>query len=334
MGVYIIAEMGDNHNGDSRLAFQLVDEAVNAGADCVKFQVFKTEEIITLHAQKAEYQKNNTGTDENQFEMVKKLELDFSVYEELFAYCKTKEIDFLATAFDIPSVDFLQNLGMEKWKIPSGEITNLPLLIRIAQTGKPIIMSTGMCTMKEIQAALDVLEQNGAGNISLLHCNTEYPTPFEDVNLRAMKTMEETFGKPVGYSDHTVGIEVPVAAVAMGAAIIEKHYTLDKNMEGPDHKASLNPEELKEMVKAVRNIEKAMGDGVKVPSASERKNIDIARKSIVARGAIKKGETFTEDNLAAKRPGGGMSPMRWFDVIGTTAGRDYEADEMIMPEGK
>ena len=334
MGVYIIAEMGDNHNGDSKLAFRLVDEAVNAGADCVKFQVFKTEEIITLHAQKAEYQKNNTGTDENQFEMVKKLELDFSVYEELFAYCKTKKIDFLATAFDIPSVDFLQNLGMEKWKIPSGEITNLPLLIRIAQTGKPIIMSTGMCTMEEIQAALDVLEQNGAGNISLLHCNTEYPTPFEDVNLRAMKTMEETFGKPVGYSDHTVGIEVPVAAAAMGAAIIEKHYTLDKNMEGPDHKASLNPEELKEMVKAVRNIEKAMGDGVKVPSASEQKNIDIARKSIVARRAIKKGETFTEDNLAAKRPGSGISPMRWFDVIGTTAGRDYEADEMIMPEGK
>lgn len=334
MGVYIIAEMGDNHNGDSALAFRLVDEAVNAGADCVKFQVFKTEEIISCHAPKAEYQKNNTGTDENQFEMVKKLELDFSVYEELFAYCKMKEIDFLATAFDIPSVDFLQKLGMEKWKIPSGEVTNLPLLIRIAQTGKPIIMSTGMCTMEEIRKALDVLEQNGAGNISLLHCNTEYPTPFEDVNLRAMKTMEATFGKPVGYSDHTVGIEVPVAAAAMGAVIIEKHYTLDKNMEGPDHKASLNPEELKDMVKAVRNIEKAMGDGVKAPSASERKNIDIARKSIVARKTIRRGEIFTEDNLAVKRPGGGISPMGWFDVIGTTAGRDYEADEMIMPDGK
>lgn len=332
MGVYIIAEMGDNHNGDRSLAFRLVDEAVNAGADCVKFQVFKTEEIISRHAQKAEYQKKNTGTDENQFEMVKKLELDFSVYEELFAYCKTKEIDFLATAFDIPSVDFLQNLGMEKWKIPSGEITNLPLLIRIAQTGKPIIMSTGMCTMEEIQTALNVLEQNGAGNVSLLHCNTEYPTPFEDVNLRAMKTVEETFGKPVGYSDHTVGIEVPVAAVAMGAAIIEKHYTLDKNMEGPDHKASLNPRELKEMVRAVRNIERAMGDGIKAPSPSERKNIDIARKSIVARRTIRKGEIFTEDNLAVKRPGNGISPMKWFDIIGRRAGKDYSADEMIIPD--
>lgn len=332
MGVYIIAEMGDNHNGDRSLAFRLVDEAVNAGADCVKFQVFKTEEIISRHAQKAEYQKKNTGTDENQFEMVKKLELDFSVYEELFAYCKTKEIDFLATAFDIPSVDFLQNLGMEKWKIPSGEITNLPLLIRIAQTGKPIIMSTGMCTMEEIQTALNVLEQNGAGNVSLLHCNTEYPTPFEDVNLRAMKTMEETFCKPVGYSDHTVGIEVPVAAVAMGAVIIEKHYTLDKNMEGPDHKASLNPRELKEMVRAVRNIERAMGDGIKAPSPSERKNIDIARKSIVARRTIRKGEIFTEDNLAVKRPGNGISPMKWFDIIGRRAGKDYSADEMIIPD--
>lgn len=332
MGIYIIAEMGDNHNGDSALAFRLVDEAIGAGADCVKFQVFKTEEIICRDAQKAEYQKNNTGTEENQFEMVKKLELDFSVYEELFAYCREKGIDFLATAFDIPSVDFLQKLGMEKWKIPSGEITNLPLLIRIAQTGKPIIMSTGMCTMEEIRTALDVLEQNGAGQISLLHCNTEYPTPFEDVNLRAMQTMEETFGKPVGYSDHTVGIEVPVAAAAMGAVIIEKHYTLDKNMEGPDHKASLNPKELKEMVTAVRNIEKAMGDGVKTPSPSEKKNIDIARKSIVARKAIKKGDILTEDNLAAKRPGSGISPMRWFDVLGRVAKKDYEADEMIIFE--
>lgn len=329
MGVYIIAELGDNHNGKPEYAFQLVDKAVEAGVDCVKFQVFKTEEIISFKAEKAEYQIANTGNDENQFEMVKKLELGFDVYVKLYEYCKKKNIDFLATAFDLPSADFLDHLGMPFWKIPSGEITNLPLLIRIAKSNKPIIMSTGMCTMEEIKTAIHVLKTHGAGIIRLLHCNTEYPTPYKDVNLRAMATMRETFGVEVGYSDHTSGIEVPIAAVAMGAAIIEKHFTLDKNMEGPDHKASLTPNELKAMVQAIRNTECALGDSVKKPSPSESKNITIARKSIVARRPIKAGEIFTEENLAVKRPGNGLSPMMWFEVLGQVSQSDYELDEMI-----
>lgn len=329
MGVYIIAEAGDNHNGNFDLAIRLVDVAKASGADCVKFQTFITDEVISTLAEKAEYQKENTGTNESQYEMVKKLELSFDQFRQLKAYCDSVGISFLSTPFDLPSIAFLNELNLPFWKIPSGEITNLPYLIEIAKTGKDVVMSTGMCTMDEIETALTILRSNGAGHISLLHCNTEYPTPFSDVNLRAMKTLEERFHCPVGYSDHTQGIEIPIAAVAMGATIIEKHFTLDHTMEGPDHKASLEPEELKTMVTAIRRIEQAMGNGVKEPSLSEKKNIPIARKSIVARRAIAKGELLTEDNLAIKRPGDGISPMEWFKVLGTTAVRDFQPDEKI-----
>ncbi|MEE1250762.1 MAG: N-acetylneuraminate synthase [Lachnospiraceae bacterium] len=327
--VFIIAEAGDNHNGNFDLALQLVDKAVEAGADCVKFQTFVTENVVSKFAEKAEYQKENTGADENQYEMIKKLELSFDQFREIQAYCQKKGIIFLSTPFDLDSIDFLQEINIPFWKIPSGEITNLPYLIRIAKTGKDIILSTGMSTMEEIASALDILKCNGAGKITLLHCNTEYPTPYEDVNLRAMKTLKDTFQVPVGYSDHTQGIEVPIAAVASGACVIEKHFTLDKTMEGPDHKASLEPDELKNMVSAIRNIEKAMGAEEKFPTKSEKKNITIARKSIVAKCDIKKGEQLTEDNLYVKRPGDGISPMKWFDVIGTTAIRNFKEDELI-----
>lgn len=328
MGVYIIAEAGDNHNGQFDLAIRLIDVAAAAGADCVKFQTFKTEEVISKYAKKAQYQIDTTG-DETQFDMVKKLELPFDDFIKLHAYCQNKQIAFLSTPFDIPSVSFLQTLHLPLWKIPSGEITNLPYLLAVANTKKPVILSTGMCSMEEIQSAVTVLKENGTPKITLLHCNTEYPTPFEDVNLHAMRTLKERFGMDVGYSDHTTGIEVPIAAAALGASVIEKHFTLDKNMEGPDHRASLDPLELRAMVASIRNIEKAMGDGIKKPSPSERKNIDIARKSIVARRPIKKGETFSEDNITAKRPGSGISPMRWFEVLGTTAKRDFEEDALI-----
>lgn len=327
--VFIIAEAGDNHNGNFDLALQLVDKAVEAGADCVKFQTFITENVISKFAEKADYQKENTGTQESQYEMVKKLELSFEQFREIQAYCRKKGILFLSTPFDLDSIDFLQEIEIPFWKIPSGEITNLPYLEKIAETGKDIILSTGMSTMEEIGDAVSVLRKKGAGEITLLHCNTEYPTPFADVNLRAMKTMADTFGVSVGYSDHTVGIEIPVAAAAMGAAVIEKHFTLDKNMEGPDHKASLEPEELKQMVSSIRHIEQALGDGIKQPSSSEKKNIDIARKSIVARRDIKKGEVFTEENLYIKRPGNGISPMRWYELIGKRAVRDFKEDELI-----
>lgn len=326
---FIIAEAGDNHNGSMELAYRLIDEAAAAGADCVKFQTFVTEEVISKRAEKAEYQKETTGDGESQFEMVKKLELSFEEFRNLKAYADQKKILFLSTPFDIPSVDFLEELNVPCFKIPSGEITNLPYLIHIAKKGKPVILSTGMAEMEEIGEAVNVLRENGADQIALLHCNTEYPTPVEDVNLRAMLTLKETFQVCVGYSDHTKGIEVPAAAVALGAKIIEKHFTLDHNMEGPDHKASLEPQELCAMVRTVRNIEKALGDGVKTASSSEKKNIVIARKSIVARRKIRKGETLTEDNLAVKRPANGISPMKWFDVLGTQAVRDFEEDEMI-----
>lgn len=328
--VFIIAEAGDNHNGDYNLALKLVDKAVEAGADCVKFQTFVTENVISKFAEKADYQKENTGEEESQYEMVKKLELSFEQFRMIKAYCDNKGIMFLSTPFDLDSIDFLEELDIPFWKIPSGEITNLPYLEKIARTKKDIILSTGMSTMEEIEKALAVLRENGAGEITLLHCNTEYPTPFEDVNLRAMKTMKETFATKVGYSDHTVGIEVPVAAVAMGAAVIEKHFTLDKNMEGPDHKASLEPEELKAMVASIRNIEKALGVSEKKPSPSEIKNINIARKSIVAKRAIKEGEILTEENLYIKRPGNGISPMRWYEIIGTKAVKDFVEDELIV----
>ena len=329
MSVYIIAEAGDNHNGDFHLALKLIDVAVGSGADCVKFQTFVTEEVISRRAKKAEYQKASTGSDESQFEMVKKLELSFKDFQDLNAYCQSKRIQFLSTPFDLPSIAFLDTLDMPFWKIPSGEVTNLPYLLAIAKTKKPVVMSTGMCEMTEIRAAMEVLRANGTPKITLLHCNTEYPTPFEDVNLRAMLTMKEHFGVDVGYSDHTKGIEVPIAAVAMGATIIEKHFTLDRNMQGPDHKASLEPQELADMVKSIRNIEKSLGNGVKVPSPSERKNIEIARKSIVARCTIKKGDFLTEENITTKRPGNGISPMRWFEVLGTKAIHDFGEDDLI-----
>ena len=327
--IFIIAEAGDNHNGNLELAFQLVDKAAQAGADCVKFQTFVTEEVISKRAEKAEYQKESTGADESQYEMVKKLELTFDNFRQLQQYAKEKGLMFLSTPFDIPSVDFLNSIDIPCFKIPSGEITNLPYLIRIAQTGRDIILSTGMAEIEEIEAAVKALRENGAGEISLLHCNTEYPTPMEDVNLRAMLTLKEKFSVRVGYSDHTKGIEVPIAAAAMGAEIIEKHFTLDHNMEGPDHKASLEPDELKAMVEGIRNIEKALGNGIKTASRSEKKNMDIARKSIVARRKIAKGETLTEDNLAVKRPGNGISPMKWYEILGTKAVRDCGEDEMI-----
>ena len=327
--VYIIAEAGDNHNGDFNTALKLVDVAKRAGADCVKFQTFVTEEIISKYAEMAEYQKKNTGKEESQFEMVKRLELSFDEFRKIKEYCDRVGIQFLSTPFDLKSVDFLNELGVLFFKIPSGEITNYPYLIKIAHTGKPVVMSTGMCEPDEILAAINVLEKNGSGEITLLHCNTEYPTPLKDVNLYAMRTMKKMFGKKVGYSDHTKGIEVPVAAVALGACVIEKHFTLDKNMPGPDHKASLEPDELGRMVKNIRNIEIALGDGVKRVSESERKNIAIARKSIVARRNIQEGEILTEENLAVKRPGTGINPMQWMEVLGTRAVRDFKEDELI-----
>ena len=327
--VYIIAEAGDNHNGDFNTALKLVDVAKRAGADCVKFQTFVTEEIISKYAEMAEYQKKNTGKEESQFEMVKRLELSFDEFRKIKEYCDRVGIQFLSTPFDLKSVDFLNELGVPFFKIPSGEITNYPYLIKIAHTGKPVVMSTGMCEPDEILAAINVLEKNGSGEITLLHCNTEYPTPLKDVNLYAMRTMKKMFGKKVGYSDHTKGIEVPVAAVALGACVIEKHFTLDKNMPGPDHKASLEPDELGRMVKNIRNIEIALGDGVKRVSESERKNIAIARKSIVARRNIQEGEILTEENLAVKRQGTGINPMQWMEVLGTRAVRDFKEDELI-----
>lgn len=328
MSVYIIAEAGVNHNGSFDLACKLIDAAKEAGVDCIKFQTFKSENLVSRTAQKAEYQKETTG-DSSQRDMLKKLELSFSDFSRLKAYCEKKEICFLSTPFDFDSIDFLNSIDMPFWKIPSGEVTNLPYLLALAKTGKPVVMSTGMCTLQEIREAIDVLNENGIKEIKLLHCNTEYPTPFEDVNLKAMETMHNEFHLEVGYSDHTKGIEVPVAAVALGATIIEKHFTLDRNMEGPDHKASLEPQELAEMVKCIRNIEKAIGTGEKTPSPSEKKNIAVARKSIVAKTKIKTGDVFTEQNITAKRPGTGLSPMKWFDVLGKTALRDFEEDELI-----
>lgn len=329
MKTLIIAEAGVNHNGNFELAKQLVDKAVEAGADIVKFQTCKAENVISRYADKAEYQKETTGVNDSQLDMVRKLMLTYEEYGQLKEYCDQKGITFLSTAFDLPSVDYLHSIGMKLWKIPSGEITNLPLLIKIAKLHEPIIMSTGMSELSEVEDAVKVLKENGASDITLLHCTTEYPAPYEDVNLKAMETMRNTFGLPVGYSDHTKGIEVPVAAVALGACVIEKHFTLDRNMEGPDHKASLEPQELKQMVDSIRNVEKSIGDGIKKVSHSEEKNKDIARKSIIASKAIKAGEVFTEDNVTTKRPGNGINPMRWFDLLGKVAKHDYEEDYLI-----
>ena len=325
----IIAEAGVNHNGNLDLAFKMVDVAKNANVDIIKFQTGIPEKLISKYAEKADYQKKTTGTGESQLDMVRKLALSYDEYLALKRYCDKTGIRFLSTPFDLDSIAFLNAVEMPFWKIPSGELTNLPYLLAIAKTGKPVVMSTGMCKMDEIGAAIKVLKDNGTKDIKLLHCNTEYPTPFQDVNLRAMQTMRDAFGLEVGYSDHTPGIEVPIAAVAMGATIIEKHFTLDRNMEGPDHKASLEPDELAAMVRAIRNVEQVMGSGVKEPSKSEKKNIAIARKSIVAAKDIRKGEMLTEENLTTKRPGSGVSPMKWFDVIGTKAIRDFKEDELI-----
>lgn len=326
---FIIAEAGVNHNGNIEIAKKLIDIAVEAKVDAVKFQTFKTENLVSKNAKKAKYQEETTSRTESQFEMLKKLELDIETHKILIDYCKYKKIMFLSTAFDLESINTLNNLGIEIFKIPSGEITNYPYLRKIGMLRKKVILSTGMSNIEEIKAAIKVLKENGSIDITVLHCNTEYPTPMEDVNLNAMNTMKEILNVEIGYSDHTIGIEIPIAAVAMGAKVIEKHFTLDKNMEGPDHKASLEPNELKEMVKSIRNIDNAMGNGLKVPSKSEINNLVIVRKSIVANRIIKKGEKFTEDNLTCKRPGDGISPMRWKDVIGKVASKDFKEDEMI-----
>lgn len=329
MGVYIIAEAGVNHNGSLETAKKMIDLAKEAGADCIKFQTFKSKNIVSGRAEKAQYQKKNTSADETQLDMLRKLELSYDGFRELSDYCKKLQIEFMSTAFDLESVEFLQKLSLRVWKIPSGEITNLPYLINIAKLRQHIILSTGMCEMKEVEDAVNILRSYGTQSITLLHCTTEYPAPFEDINLNAMVTMRNSFQLPVGYSDHTQGIEIAIAAVALGATVIEKHFTLDKTMDGPDHKASLEPSELKAMVASIRNIEKGMGDGMKRPALSEKKNIAIARKSIVAKSVIKQGEVFTEDNLTTKRPGNGISPMQWFQVLGLTAKKDFEEDEMI-----
>lgn len=331
MHVFIIAEAGVNHNGDISLAKRLIDVAAEAGADAVKFQTFKTENLVSKQAQKADYQKETTDSNESQYEMIKKLELDVQTHHELMDYCYTKEILFLSTPFDNDSIRLLDEMGMMKFKIPSGELINPPHLRRLGALNKEIILSTGMGKIGEIETAIEVLEQAGTPRdmITVLHANTEYPTPMEDVNLNAMRTIAQTFGVKVGYSDHTLGIEVPTAAVAMGACIIEKHFTLDRMMEGPDHKASLEPDELIAMVKAIRNIEKALGDGIKRPSNSESKNIAVARKSIVAKRDIDVGEVFSEENITLKRPGNGISPLRWDEIIGQRAQKSYMADELI-----
>ena len=327
----IIAEAGVNHNGNIDMAKRLIEAAAEAGVDYVKFQTFKSEKLVSRHATKADYQKANTGGEDSQLKMLQQLELSRDDHFLLIEHCKKCGIKFLSTAFDLESIEFLHSLNLDLWKIPSGEITNLPYLRSIAQKGGRVIMSTGMCDLSDIEAALKVLISNGTPeeNITLLHCNTEYPTPWNDVNLRAMHDIAKRFNVPVGYSDHTRGIEVPIAAVALGATVIEKHFTLDNNLPGPDHKASLEPHQLKAMVDAIRHIECALGSGTKQVSESERKNMAIARKSIVAATEIKKGELFTPQNITVKRPGGGISPMKWDEVIGTTASHDYQPDEMI-----
>jgi N,N'-diacetyllegionaminate synthase len=330
-GTLIIAEAGVNHNGDIALARRLIDVAADAGADLVKFQTFSADCLVTRAAAKADYQTRTTGSNESQYEMLRRLELTVEMHKELMAYCAVCDIGFFSTGFDIKSVDLLVDLGQDRFKIPSGEITNLPYLRHIGRMGKSVILSTGMAEMEEIQSAIGVLEEAGTSRarITVLHCTTEYPTPMADVNLRAMLSIQKAFGVEVGYSDHTRGMEVAIAAVALGASVIEKHFTLDRNLPGPDHKASLEPEELKAMVAAIRNIEIALGDGVKRLTPSETRNIAVARKSLMASRGIRKGEVFSVENITAKRPGTGISPMRWDEVIGRTAPREFSADELI-----
>jgi N,N'-diacetyllegionaminate synthase len=329
--VLFIAEAGVNHNGDISLAKKLVDLAAEAGADIVKFQTFKAEALVTSNAKMAEYQVQNTKKEESQLEMLKRLELRFEDFVELQKYCREKKIGFLSTGFDLEAMEFLKTLKMGLWKVPSGEITNLPYLEFIGKCNEETIISTGMANLDEVKAAMDAVIKSGTSKdkITVLHCNTDYPTRFEDVHLNAMKTMKEKLGVKIGYSDHTPGVEVSVAAVALGATVIEKHFTLDKNLPGPDHKASLAPDELKTLVSQIRNIEKALGRSEKIPSAGEEKNIKVARKSIVAKKNISSGEIFTADNLTVKRPGNGINPMNWYEVIGKKASRNYSADELI-----
>lgn len=327
--VLIIAEAGVNHNGNLELAKKMAQTAKECGADIVKFQTAKLSSLVTKSAGMADYQKENIGQAMTQKEMLRKLLLTYGQFEELSAFCQKIGIEFLSTPFDLESIDFLQKLGCRLWKIPSGEITNLPYLRSIAKTGKDVILSTGMSQLGEIRDAKRILTENGAGDITILHCNTQYPTPMEDVNLKAMLTIKEELDVPVGYSDHTQGIEVSIAAAALGAVVIEKHFTLDRTMDGPDHKASIEPEELKRMVSSIRNIEKALGNAEKRVSPSEAENIAVARKSIVAEKKKKKGEIFSENNLTVKRPGTGISPMRWDEMMGKRASRNFEEDEMI-----
>lgn len=328
---FIIAEAGVNHNGSLKIARKMVDAACQAGADAIKFQTFAAEEMATPRAHRTPYQKKETGGRSSQLSMLKKMELGAAAHKALISHCAKKNIVFLSSPFDLKSIELLDDLGVGIFKIPSGEITNLPYLRKIGNLKKRVILSTGMSNLKEIEKALDVLIRAGVRkrNIVILHCNTEYPTPPEDVNLRAMVTIRDVFGVNVGYSDHTLGIEVPIAAVVLGAGVIEKHFTLNKNMPGPDHKASLEPAELKKMVRAIRKTEKILGNGKKKISRSERKNIKAVRKSIVAARPVKKGERFTEENLGVKRPGTGLSPMKWDRIVGMTAKKDFAYNEPI-----
>jgi N-acetylneuraminate synthase/N,N'-diacetyllegionaminate synthase len=331
--VYIIAEAGVNHNGDLQKAIELIEAANQAGADAVKFQSFKADKLVSKTAKKAKYQSENIGNDDDsQYSMLKSLELSEEDHSTLIKECEKREIQFLSTAFDVDGIDFLENIGLPFFKSPSGEITNFPYLKRLAEKGKPVVLSTGMADMEEIKSAVQVLTEHGLDkkDITVLHCNTEYPTPMEDVNLKAMKIIGNELGVKIGYSDHTLGIEVPIAAVALGAKIIEKHFTLDRNLPGPDHRASLEPDELKEMVKAIRNIGKAIsGSGKKEPSPSEKKNKEVARKSIHTTRSMKVGEIIKEEDIIALRPGNGISPMEWENVIGRKINRAYSATEML-----
>lgn len=329
MKTLIIAEAGVNHNGSLELAKKMADVAKAAGADIVKYQTAKPELVISTFAEKAEYQKEQTGAGESQLDMVRKIHFGFEAHRELQAYCESIGIAYLSTPFDLDSIDFLESLGMPIFKIPSGEITNLPYLEKVAALHKPVILSTGMSELSEVGDALRILQEGGAGEVTILHCNTEYPTPLKDANVRAMLDIHAHFGTPVGFSDHTLGLAAPLAAVALGAVVIEKHFTLDKNMEGPDHKASMDPAELAALVKAIRETELVLGSGHKAVTDSERKNKAVARKSIVAIKPIQKGEVLSEENLYVKRPGSGISPMRWHEVLGTRAVRDFAPDELI-----
>ncbi|MBK6908558.1 MAG: N-acetylneuraminate synthase [Rhodocyclaceae bacterium] len=331
MSVLIIAEAGVNHNGDMQIAKQLIDVAAAAGADLVKFQTFRADTLVTKSATKADYQKATTTADESQHTMLLRLELTESMHDELIAHCRLRNIEFFSTAFDLESLEYLNSLGLPRVKVPSGEITNLPYLRKIGSFGKEVILSTGMSNMGEIEAAIDVLEKAGTlrDQIIVLHCNTEYPVPMHEVNLRAMRSIGEAFGVRIGFSDHTEGIEIAIAAVALGATVIEKHFTLDRSLPGPDHKASLEPGELNAMISAIRNVELAFGDGIKRPTFSESRNTAVARKSLVASVAVKQGEVFSAENLAVKRPGNGISPMRWDEVVGRAAPRNFAADELI-----